>query len=80
MSVDKGSVDTNDNKEEEERGGGGLRKRSEEEEEMEEEDMLMTKLDLPPERQERQKLMNNSICLANHTNRKGCFFVAKSCL
>ena len=45
----------------------------EEEEEEEEADTLMTKLDLPPGRQEHQELKEHTICLANHTNSNDCF-------
>ena len=31
------------------------------------------RLDLPPGRQEHQKFVEHNICLANYTNRKGCF-------
>ena len=63
MDVDEESFDANDIEEEEERGRR-LRKRrkSEEEEEEEEEEEMkdvntsVTKSDLPPERQEHQKL------------------------
>ena len=33
----------------------------------------MTKLDLPPGRQEHQELKEHTICLANHTNSNDCF-------
>ena len=78
----KESINANDiNEEEEEERGGGLskRRRSEEEEEEEEEEEMeevntsVTKLDLPPGRQEHQKLMEHTICLANHTNSNDFF-------
>ena len=80
MDTDEESNDANDIEEEEERGGG-LRKRrtseeeedEEEEEEMEEGNTSVTKLDLPPGRQEHQKLKEHTICLANHTNSNDCF-------
>ena len=55
------------------------RRRSEEDEEEEEEEEIeegntsVTKLDLPPGRQEHQKLKEHTICLANHTNNNDCF-------
>ena len=62
-------------------GKGGLskRRRSEEEEEdveeeeMEEGNMSAIRSDLPPGRQEHQKLKEHTICLANHTNSNDCF-------
>ena len=80
MDVDEESIDANDIEEEEEKEerGGGLRKRrrrEEEEKEEEEEEMevgktSVTKLDLPPGRQEHQKLKEHTICSANHNGRK----------
>ena len=68
MAVDEERIDANDTdnekKEEEE---------EEEEGEMEEEDISVIKLDLPPGCQEHQKVKEHTICLANHTNRSGCF-------
>ena len=40
---------------------------------MEEDNASVTKLDLPPGRQEYQKLKEHTICLANHTNSNDCF-------
>ena len=40
---------------------------------MEEGNTSVTKLDLPPGRQEHQKLKEHTICLANHTNSNDCF-------
>ena len=40
---------------------------------MEEEDTPVKRLDLPPRRQEHQKLTDHAICLANRTTRKGLF-------
>ena len=78
MAIEKGIIGTQYEEEEEERGG--LRKmRSEEEEEEaeeekeEEEDTSVTKLDLPPGRQEWQKLKEHMICLAYCPERNGCF-------
>ena len=79
MAEDRGSVSTQyEEEEEEEERGGGLRKRrrneeEEEEEEEEETDTSMTKLDLPPGRQEHQELKEHTIYLANHTNSNDCF-------
>ena len=77
MAEDKGRVGTKyeEEDEEEEERGRGLRKRieeEEEEEEMEEGNVSMTKLDLPPGRQEYQKLKEHTICLANHTDSNDC--------
>ena len=84
-SVDTNDNDDDDDdeeeEEEEERGGGGLRKRrrneeeeeEKKEEEIKEEDTSVMRLDLPPGHQEHQKFVDHTICLANHTNRKGCF-------
>ena len=54
------------------------RRRSEEEEEEEKEEIedvntSVTKLDIPPGRQEHQKLKENTTCLANHTNSNDFF-------
>ena len=84
MAEDRGSVGTQyeEEEEEEERGGGLRKKRRIEEEEEEEEDeeeeegeadKLMTKLDLPPGRQEHQELKEHTVCMANHTNSNDCF-------
>ena len=81
MDADEESIDANYIEEEEEERGGGLRKRrrseveekEEEEEEMEEGNTSVTKLDLPPGRQEHQKLKEHTICLANHTNSNDYF-------
>ena len=76
MSEDKGSVGTKYEEEEEERGGGvskRVKSEEEEEEEMEEGNASVTKLDLPPERQEHQKLKEHTIRLANHTYSNDCF-------
>ena len=84
MAKDRGSVGTQyEEEEEEEERGGGLRRRrrieeeeeeeEDEEEEEEEADKSMTKLDLPPGRQEHQELKEHTICLANHTNSNDCF-------
>ena len=80
MAADEESIDAYDI-EEEDKSGGGLRKRrrneeeeeEEEEEEMEEGNTSVTKLDLPPGRQEHQKLKEHTLCLANHTNSNDCF-------
>ena len=86
MAEDKGSVGTKYEEEEEDERGEALRKRrrieekedEEEEEEGQEEEMeegnaSVTKLDLPPGRQEYQKLKEHTICLANHTDSHECF-------
>ena len=80
MTLEKASVGTKYEEEEEERGGGGLRKRrrSEEVEGMEEkeeteEDTSVMSSELPPGRQECQQLKEYTTCLANLTNRNGCF-------
>ena len=84
MTVEKGSVGTRYEEAEEERGGGGVlrkRKRSEEaeeeedkeEEEMEEGNTSVIRSDLPPGRQEHQKLKEHTICLANYPNSNDCF-------
>ena len=77
---DRGSVGTQYEEEEEEERGGVLRKRrrieeeeEEDEEEEEEADTSVTKLDLPPVRQEHQELKEHTICLANHTNSNDFF-------
>ena len=84
MTVEKESVGTKYEEEKEVRGGGGgLRKRrrskeeeedeeDEEEKEMEEGNMSVIGSDLPPGRQEHQKLKEHPICLANHTNSNDC--------
>ena len=54
MAVSEGSINANDNEEEED-----------EEEEMDEENTSVIKLDLPPGRQEHQKLTDHTICLDN---------------
>ena len=75
MSEDRGRVGTKYEEEEEERGGG-LRKRrrsEEEEEEEEEEDTSVMRSELPPGRRECQQLKEHTTCLANRTNRNGCF-------
>ena len=81
MDADEESIDANDIEEEEgEERGRGKRRRieedeeeEEEEEEMEEGNTSVTKLDLPPGRQEHQKLKEHIICLANHTDSNECF-------
>ena len=81
MDADEESIDANDiEEEEEEERGRGKRGRieedeeeEEEEEEMEEGNTSVTKLDLPPGRQEHQKLKEHTICLANHTDNNECF-------
>ena len=45
----------------------------EEEEEIEEGNTSVMRSDLPTGRRECQKLKEHTICLANHTNRNGCF-------
>ena len=45
----------------------------EEEEEAEEEDTSVMRSELPPGRRECQQLKENTTCLANRTNRNGCF-------
>ena len=76
MSEDRGSVGTKYEEEEEERVGGlRKRRRSEEEEEKEEEeeDTSVIRSELPPGRRECQQLKEHTTCLANRTNRNGCF-------
>ena len=74
ISEDRGSVGTKYEEEEEERGGGlRKRRRSEEEEEEEEEDTSVMRSELPPGRRECQQLKEHTTCLANRTNRNGCF-------
>ena len=80
MSEDKGSIGTQYEEEEEEKGGAlRKRRRSEEdeeeaeEEEEEEEDTSVMRSELPPGRRECQQLKEHTTCLANHTNRNGCF-------
>ena len=81
MDADEESIDANDiEEEEEEERGREKRRRIEEDEEEEEEEEEMgegntsvTKLDLPPGRQEHQKLKEFTICLANHTDNNECF-------
>ena len=77
MSEDRGSVGTKYEEEEEERGGGlRKRRRSEEEEEEDEEgegDTSVRRSELPPGRRECQQLKEHTTCLANRTNRNGCF-------
>ena len=82
MTVEKASVGTKYEEEEvEERERGGLRKRRieeeaegmEEEEEAEEEDTSVMRSELPPGRRECQQLKEHTTCLANRTNRNGCF-------
>ena len=46
----------------------------EEEEEAEEEDTSVMRSELPPGRRECQQLKEHKTCLANRTNRNGCFF------
>ena len=86
MDADEESIDANDieeeeEEEEEEERGRGKRRRIEEVEEEEEEGEEMedgntsvTKLDLPPGRQEHQKLKEHTICLANHIDSNECFW------
>ena len=76
MTVEKGIIGTQyEEEEEEERGGLRKRKRSEEEEEeTAEEDTSVMRSELPPGRQECQQLKEHMTCLANCTNRNGCFF------
>ena len=80
MAEDRGSFGTQYEEEEEEERGGGLRKRrrseeeeEEEEAEEEEEDTSVIRSELPPGRRECQQLKEHMICLANRTNRNGCF-------
>ena len=81
MSEDKGSISTQYEEEEEERGGALMKRRrseeeeeeAEEEEEEEEEDTSVMRSELPPGRRECQQLKEHATCLANRTNRNGCF-------
>ena len=80
MAEDRGSFGTKYEKEEEEERGGGLRKRrrseeveDEEKAEEEEEDTSVMRSELPPGRRECQQLKEHKTCLANRTNRNGCF-------
>ena len=68
MVVDEGSIDIFDNKKEEE-SRRIKRERSEEEEE----DAYVMRSDLPPGHRECYKLKEQTICLANRTNRNDCF-------
>ena len=63
MSEDKGSIGTQYEEEEEEAV----------EEEEEEEDTSVMRSELPPGRRECQQLKEHMTCLANPTNRNGCF-------
>ena len=73
MTVEKGIIGTQYEEEEEERGGMRKMGRSEEEEEAEEDTSVM-RSELPPGRRECQQLKEHTTCLANRTNRNGCFF------
>ena len=79
MTVERASVGAkNEEKEEEEREGLRKRRRSEEgeeeeEEAEEEEDTAVIRSELPPGRRECQQLKEQMTCLANRTNRNGCF-------
>ena len=81
MAEDRGSFGTQYEEEEEEKRGGELRKRrrseeegEEEEAEEEDEDTSVMTSELPPGRRECQQVKEHTTCLANRTNRNGCFF------
>ena len=77
MTVEKGIIGTQYEEEvEDERGGMrkiGRSEEEEEEEEAEEEDTSVITSELPPGRRECQQLKEHTTCLANRTNRNGCF-------
>ena len=52
---------------------GDKQAEDEEKEEMEDGNMYVIRSDLPPGRQEHQKVKEHTICLANHTNNNDCF-------
>ena len=74
MSADRGSVGTKYEEEEEEQRGGLRKRRRSEQEAEEEEDTSVMRSELPPGRRECQQLKEHTTCLANRTNRNGCFF------
>ena len=73
LIVEKGSVGTKYEEDEEERGGEGLRKRRRSKERRMRRRRKRWRRDLPPGRRECQKLEEHTNCLANRTNRNGCF-------